>query len=370
MQVKTFTGSSTQDVMAQVKAELGPDAIILASRELNGNGLRLFEITAGVERPAGSFGFSGTGPDAASAPPGWEEWHKEWSRIKEHLYALMQPCIPWEKLPPRHRMVLEYLQREGVENDVVLELYRALTESVAGTSMLAALAHLVPVQGFTEELWPQKLHFVAGPFGVGKTSAALRLGLALRHARPDISVAYLNADCTRGNGRLVLRHWAELSDFGYYETPDAATMLAGINACRNYDVVFVDLPGLGREETLRDRMCLMGLSAWLDGGKAPCSAALHLVMPPHYGDQQIASFLRRYQVSLPGSLIWSKLDEALSFGTLVNVAVGSGLPISAVSFGPELQSSLLPAEESIIWRLLLKRQLPGSAHSGGAASPL
>ena len=100
MQVKTFTGSSTQDVMAQVKAELGPDAIILASRELNGNGLRLFEITAGVERPAGSFGFSGTGPDAASAPPGWEEWHKEWSRIKEHLYALMQPCIPWEKLPP------------------------------------------------------------------------------------------------------------------------------------------------------------------------------------------------------------------------------------------------------------------------------
>ncbi len=42
MQVKTFTGPSTQDVLAQVKAELGSDAIILASRELNGNGLPLF----------------------------------------------------------------------------------------------------------------------------------------------------------------------------------------------------------------------------------------------------------------------------------------------------------------------------------------
>ena len=113
----------------------------------------------------------------------------------------------------------------------------------------------------------------------------------------------------------------------------------------------------------------MGLSAWLEGEKAPSSAALHLVMP-HYGDQQISSFLRRYQVPLPGSLIWSKLDEALSFGTLVNVAVRSGLPISAISFGPELQASLLPAEESIIWRLLLKRQLPGPSHSGGAASPI
>lgn len=369
MQVKTFTGPSTQEVLARIKAELGPDAIILANRELNGNGLRLFEITAGVERPAGNYGYSGSGTDTVT-PPGWEEWHREWSRIKGHLYALMQPCIPWDRLPPRHRMVLEYLQREGVENDVVLELYRALSESVSGTSMLAALAHLVPVQSFTEELWPQKIHFVAGPFGVGKTSAALRLGLALRQARPDISVAYLNADCSRGNGRLVLRHWAELSDFGYFETPDAATMLAGINACRNYDVIFVDLPGLGREETLRDRMCLMGLSPWLEGGEqAPSPAALHLVMSPHYGDQQIISFLRRYQTSLPGSIIWSKLDEALSFGTLVNVAVRSGLPISAVSFGPELQASLLPAEESIIWRLLLKRQLPGSS-SGGTVSPL
>lgn len=370
MQVKTFTGPSTQDVLAQVKAELGPDAIILASRELIADGQRQFEISAGVERAAGNFTFPGAGGDAAAAPPGWEEWHREWSRIKGHLYALMQPCIPWEKLSPRHRMVLEYLQREGVENDVVVELYRALAESVTGTSMLAALAHLVPVQSFTENLWPQKLHFVTGPFGAGKTSAALRLGLALRHARPDISVAYLNADCTRGNGRLVLRHWAELSDFGYYETPDAATMLAGINACRNHDVVFVDLPGLGRAEQLCDKMYLMGLSAWLEGEKTPCSAALHIVMPPHYGDQQISSFLRRYQVPLPGSMIWSKLDEAVSFGTLVNVAVRSGLPISAVSFGPELQASLLPAEESIIWRLLLKRQLPGPSYSGGAASPL
>ena len=68
MQVKTFTGPSTQDVLAQVKAELGSDAIILASRELNGNGLRLFEITAGVERPAGGFGFPGSSADASTVP--------------------------------------------------------------------------------------------------------------------------------------------------------------------------------------------------------------------------------------------------------------------------------------------------------------
>ena len=94
---------------------------------------------------------------------------------------------------------------------------------------------------------------------------------------------------------------------------------------------------------------------------------MHLALPPHYGGRQIDAFLKRYHTSLPCSLVWTKLDEAVNFGGLVNVAVRSGLPVSALSFGPELQASLVPAEAGLIWRLLLKRQLPDAAASGQAA---
>lgn len=358
MQVKTYTGTSTQEVLATVKAELGPDAIILGSREFRKDGQRMFEITAGIER-------AGTAPpaDAAGSPPGWDEWHREWSRMKDHIYALMQPAIRWERLSPRQRVALEYLQREGVEDDVVVELYRALLDGSSGASMLSALAALVPVKSFGPGGWPQRVHILTGPFGAGKTTAALRLGMSLRAARPDATVAYLNVDCGRGNGRLVLRHWAELSDFAYYETPDLSCLKSGLRACQNIDTVFVDMPGLGRGESLDDKLAELGLLG-LSGAFAP---AVHLTLPLHYGGRQIDAFLQRYHTVLPCSLVWTRLDEAITFGGLVNVAVRSRLPVSALSFGPELQSSLVPAEAGLIWRLLLKRQLPDAAASGQAA---
>ena len=64
---------------------------------------------------------------------------------------------------------------------------------------------------------------------------------------------------------------------------------------------------------------------------------------------------------MPGSLVWTKLDEAVSFGSIVNVACAAGLPVSALSFGAELKESLAPATEPLIWRLIFKRQIPGQA---------
>lgn len=363
MQVKTFTGTAAQEVLASVKAELGPDAIILGSREFRRDGQRLFEITAGIERgPAPAGGGGSSGPAGDQRPPGWDEWHGEWSRLKEHLYSLMLPAIRWENLSPRQRVALEYLQKEGVEDDVVVELYRALLDSRPGESMLAALARLVPVRGFSRDAWPQRLQIMAGPCGAGKTTVGLRLGMSLRAAEPALSVAYLNADCARGSGRLVLRHWAELSDFIYYETPDATSMKAALRACQDVDVVFVDTRGLTRGENLAESLAALGLVPHGD------DAAVHLSLPPHYGSRQLDAFLRRHRTELPTGLVWTKLDEAVNFGNMVNTGVRSGLPVSALSFGPGLQSSLIPADEGGIWRLLLKRQLPGPADTDRAAA--
>ena len=92
MQVKTFTGSTSQEVLAMVKAEMGPDAVILGNRTYRKNGVVCHEITAGLEREGQTFvpqGMSfGSTPDAPTTPGGWNEWHKEWMRIKDQLLRL------------------------------------------------------------------------------------------------------------------------------------------------------------------------------------------------------------------------------------------------------------------------------------------
>lgn len=52
MRVKTFTGPSTKEIMAQIKAELGPDAIILSTQTVSHEGGQRYEIMAALDDPA------------------------------------------------------------------------------------------------------------------------------------------------------------------------------------------------------------------------------------------------------------------------------------------------------------------------------
>lgn len=353
MQVKTFTGATSQEVLARVKAEMGPDAVILGNRTYRKNGVVCHEITAGLERPG-----PGAAPAAAGGetpPSGWSEWHREWMQIKDQLYALMKPAIQLERLTPRQRVALEYLQREGVADSVAVGLYNRLLAD-PGASVLECLSGMVPVKPWGAAEWPQRLHLLTGPFGAGKTTTALRFALQLRAHDAGLTVAFINADCLRGNGRLVLRHWAELSGFAYLEAPDRESMARALTQTSGADAVFIDVPGMTAGETLAEWRAAMGLDA-----VAADEAASHLVMAPFCDAIQTKEFLGRYHVEGPASLVWAKLDEAVSFGTIVNVGAGAKLPVSALSYGAELKESLSPATEPLIWRLVFKRQIPGQA---------
>lgn len=416
MHVKTYTGTNSQELLTQIKAELGPDAVILGNRSFRKDGVRCHEVTAGVERallhtgngqqgqgggnsspaslvksarPANRKAVQSKGNTAQSSPqmqhatnilqaalghgdnglthvpgtgtpPGWTEWHKEWLQIKEHLFALMKPSIQMERLTPRQRVALEYLQREGVSDIVALELYKHLLAS-PGASVLESLGDMVPVRTWGLEVWPERIHCITGPYGAGKTTSAIRMALALRRQKPDVTIAFINADCNRTSGRLILRHWAELSDFTCYEASDAGAMRKALTASAGADRVFIDLPALGRDEDLQ------GLKARL--GLTEVEAPTHLVLPPHHDSMQISAFLTRYAIQGGGSLVWSKLDEAVSYGGLVNVAAACKLPVSSLSHGPALQRTLSPATEPLLWRLIFKRQLPSENAASAEASP-
>jgi flagellar biosynthesis protein FlhF len=140
-------------------------------------------------------------------------------------------------------------------------------------------------------------------------------------------------------------------------------------AAQGFDRVIVDLPGLSSGACLRDLAAALGLY----NSDSAFKTALHLVLPPSHDDAFTLTLLDRYHLDLPGSIIWSKLDEYGRYGALLNVALASGLPVSALSFGAGILNTLLPASQVMLWRLIFKHELPlhisHTGHTGPAAGP-
>jgi len=378
MHVKTFVGPNPQAVLSLIKLEMGSEAVILSSRDTVQDGQRIHEVVAGVDRapgvahgPGGTQsgmtpgtglgGLMGMAHDdfgdmgGSTPPPGWSEWHKEWARVKEHLYTLMRPSIQWSRLSPRQRVALEFLQREGVEDGLIFDMFKRLTVETEA-SILDILGDLSPVRPWTANNWKEAIHIVTGPFGAGKTTTLIRMALLLKRELPDLKVAVINGDCGRGTGRLVLRHWSELSDFLYLEAREGDTMRRALRTAGAADVIFIDTPGLDRQNTLAATLAELSLTG--------LGAVSHLVLQPYYAPNQMTALIERYRSGLSGSVVWSKLDEATNFSNLVNAAPHLGLPVSALSFGPGLRASLVPASHSQLWKLLFKQQLPVPAQAG------
>ncbi len=371
MRLKTYRGADTKSVLDRIKTELGPDAVILGTRQCEDNGRNICEITAALEDNPGQqhsethsgnngthhqeTSVSGTGPQTQTAPkgppPGWDQWHQEWSEIKHHLLTLLRPQLDLHLLTPIQRQSLEYLEREGVTGQVIMDIYTEL-KNQPGTSILGPLERMVHVRAWNNELWPQKFHAVAGPHGVGKTSALLRMALAVKREKPRTRICLVNTDQRRLQSRLILQHYAELSEFDFLEaqSPVEFAQLVSQNA-QDYDKIFLDLPGLERGQTLERLMGRLGLDAARD-------LVLHIAFSPHFASSQLKEFERQYYSPLAKSLIWTKCDEACSFGAIVNTAVATSLPISALSYGTGLAETMAAAKHVPLWRLVFKHKLP------------
>ena len=296
-------------------------------------------------------------PSLFQTAPDGMQWQAEWSCIKAHLLALMKPALRLDLLAPRQRLALEYLHGQGVEEEALLRLYERLRDDDTA-NILAPLSELVGVRPWEIQEWPQRIHFISGPFGAGKTSVAIRMALTLRRSAPDCRVCLINADATRGNGRLLLRHYCELSDLDYNEASSTLELVAALNKAERagYERIFVDLPGIGKDKKLATLLADAGMIE-RQGEKAD-DAAVHLAIPPQYSSMEMRNILERYRSRHAGSIIWTRLDESSQFGQIVNVGIASRLPVSALSFGPGLGHSFTPAQSVMLWRLLFKQELP------------
>ncbi len=358
MRMKTYRAATSTAAFAKVKADLGDEAVILSNNTVTENGCKCCEIVAAIDSMPATTAMKAASKsqpmtkenmvdDALEATVGWQ---REWSQIKGQIMQLMKPQMDFDSLSPKQKRAMEYLEREDVGEDVLAKIFCEMRGDGA-MSIVNVLDTMVSVDPFSVKNTTKTFHAFAGPGGAGKTSSLVRLALKEKKANPNARICLATADGGRGKGRLVLKHYAELSGLAFREiiTKDDFMMLQA--EAKQFDMILIDLPGLPGQATLEEWTTLYGL--------AGCdNLDIHLVLNPYYSAKQLERFVEKYQSEQLASVIWTKLDEACTFGAILNMAFASGLPVSALSYGSGLKNSIAKATKEMIWRLLFMRKLP------------
>ncbi len=375
MSPKTFIADSAADALAQIRAQLGPDAVVLNVRQVTGPGLaRLWqkpqiEVVAHVPEAAV------TPPPAAPLADGLMALRREMAELRgrmeqERRVAAKEAArpAPPAAAPPRTlpfgaasataspgyssssapRLggwhIGPLLERAGLETRHAQRIADEC-ESLHGPQPPAALGEeLALAQQVMVSLWrpapalrdePRCPHVFIGAPGAGKTTALCKW------LAQTVLLAGQSAHVWRLDGSTANTAEA-LSVYGEILGVPVTRFWRGAEEADAAAISFVDLPGVAWRDEAALR-ALGGLLAQFPG------AQVHLVLNAAYEVSLQLAQVRAFAPLGVADLCLTHLDEEPRWGKLWNLALGTNLPLRFLGAGQNIPGEFSPASAEKIF---------------------
>ena len=379
------------EALAEVKHDLGRDAVILHTRSFRKGGLfglfggrPVWEVTAApnvnvLRRPleglyapieaddadrdedicdvdADLFEPEYAGLDAPPGDVGDDEEATDPGRtkaivgqltdIRDMLNSLMarrvadgRPKLP-AVLHELHSRLCEEDVAEKTATDLITELRMNLTgEELADrelvriqlAGLIADRIHRAPEPTPTDRAGTRVIALI-GPTGVGKTTTIAKLAANMK-LKDNLSVGLITIDTYRIAAVDQLRTYAEIIELPLHTVLTPEEMHRAIYAMRDMDFVLIDTVGRSQNDRLR----LNRLRSFLTAADAD---EVHLVVAATANRRCASNVLTQFCPLGANRIIVTKLDEAEAYGMVLNVAEACKLPLSYVSAGQEVPDDL------------------------------
>ncbi len=365
MKVKVFTAGNIQDAMAQVKHDLGRDAVILHTRRFRKGGFLGFfgketvEVMAALDTPPPVPPPERKAAAHTVAAPRGDEDAKVTAMQLE--MATMRKMVEQvlAKLPrqEKHQSPLyDLLVRNDIDAAIAENLVQGLPEDGPLTGNNPAFVRQLLIERMTNYLQrvegivpPEsgcKVVAFIGPTGVGKTTTIAKLAADFTFSQ-GMKVAVVTADTYRISAVEQLKTYADIIDvpLEIVYTPDE--MKAALFRHRDKRLVFIDTAGRSprNQYQLAELQALLAVDPYIETN-------LVLSATTKYADALDA--VNRFSVCSPQKFLFTKLDEATNLGTVFNLLYQFPTTLSYVTTGQNVPDDIELANPVKLANMILR----------------
>ncbi len=375
MKIKKYFASDMRQALEMARDEYGSDVVILSNRKVSG-GVELIaaedydeeiynkstqtrqpvaQIKQGqeiadaikVEHTPGS----GTSSAHDAVSDIWtrdstmDQMRDELKSLRSMLEQQMSG-LAWGAIGRQHPLWANLI-RQLVNLDLTPKLARQFVEEIpedyqfdqAWRTVLALLTYRVP-QFHDNILTAGNTVVFFGPSGSGKTTTIAKMATryALEYGTQNIMLA--TTDIYRVGAREQLRSYARILGIPIRTINNKEDYLGLFDGAINEKLILVDTAGLSIKDSKHQEQ--LGL---LKSAAQKTMNCLVLPTTEHYNG--LSKLIDSYQKFDPDFCIPTKLDEAISLGGLLSVAIEKSLPIASICDGqkvPEDMHEMKPYE--------------------------
>lgn len=377
MRVKRFVANTMQEAIALVKADFGPEAVILHTKKRRRPGLLgLFgksqvEVIAATdartERNAPSPKPLARVKDVASRPirAGGGTVHEsaaasEIAKVREELSELKRVLQPAsDPIVTADSAALErvraHLQKQDVHEKLIGQVLDAISaqgkdDQLHDEAWIRQRVRYQLIEGMLcADPWQvgeeSKVQCLIGPTGVGKTTTIAKLA-ANYSLLAKKRVALITVDTYRIAAVEQLKTYAEIIDVPVDVAYTPQELKAALARRQEADLILIDTAGRSHKNTMQMAE-LRAFVEMLD------SAQIHLVLSATTRLYDMLDLIERFQVLPISYTIVTKIDETSSYGMLYNLCRLSGIPLSYVTNGQNVPDDIEVAQAERIADLIL-----------------
>ncbi|KAB3531366.1 flagellar biosynthesis protein FlhF [Alkaliphilus serpentinus] len=356
MKVKKFCGLDNHEAMQKVRADLGPNAVILHQRKIKQKGfLGLFkkpviEIVAAVEEV-----------EKPRVPLTVNQFHKPEEILKARVHKSVVNSSEDHKLSRDineiKSMLSNVIKKVDIEggddllkdlnNDDLINLYNHLKEHEIDEELIKSLIQdIKEINSDDEKLnfsieeafkkiidkyiaKGQSIHskivFFVGPTGVGKTTtiAKLAANYTLNFGK---KVSFISADTYRIAAVEQLKTYSDILNIPIEVIYETQEIHRAIDKLKHNDIIMIDTAGRSH----RNNQQINELSQLLDEVQ---EKEIYLVISCTSNNKDVKDIVDTYSFIEDYRIIFTKIDETNTYGTILNTAYKTNRPISYITTG-------------------------------------